>query len=85
MSVSLDTAYFREKVRICLRLAERLPWNSPTRYQFLLMAEDFQRRERELDPVSLPTSRDLFTPVAIVPVTVKFNASLIRAGVDYKF
>jgi outer membrane immunogenic protein len=26
-----------------------------------------------------------FTPVAGVPVTVKFNANLIRAGVDYKF
>jgi hypothetical protein len=59
MSVTIDAAYFREKVRICLRLAEGLPWNSPARYQLLLMAEDFQLRELELDPVSLPTSRDV--------------------------
>jgi hypothetical protein len=58
MSVTIDAAYFREKVRICLRLAEGLPWNSAARYQLLLMAEDFQRRELELDPVSLPTSCD---------------------------
>jgi hypothetical protein len=65
MSLTLDAAYFREKVRICLRLAEGLPWNSPARYQLLLMAEDFQRREQELDPVSLPTSRDGYCESAI--------------------
>jgi hypothetical protein len=26
-----------------------------------------------------------FTPVPAVPVTVKFNANLIRVGLDYKF
>jgi len=65
MSDTVDAAYFREKVRICLRLAEGLPWNSPARYQILLMAEDFQLRELELDPVSLPTSRDGYCDSAI--------------------
>jgi hypothetical protein len=45
----IDAVYFREKVRVCLRLAEGLPWNSPARYQLLLMAEDFRLREIELE------------------------------------
>jgi hypothetical protein len=49
MRPTIDPAYFREKVQICLRLATELPWNNPVRYQLLLMAEDFQRREIELE------------------------------------
>jgi hypothetical protein len=53
MRTAIDAAYFREKVRICLRLAAGLPWNSPERYQLLLMAEDFQFRETELETALL--------------------------------
>jgi hypothetical protein len=49
MSVAIDAAFFQEKVRICLQLARALPWNSPARYQLLLMAEDLQLREKELE------------------------------------
>jgi hypothetical protein len=49
MSVTIGAPYFREKIRVCLRLAEGLPWNSPARYQPLLLAEDFQLREREAE------------------------------------
>jgi hypothetical protein len=49
MSVTIDAAYFREKVRVCLRLARALPWNDPVRYQLLLMAQDFQLCEIELE------------------------------------
>jgi hypothetical protein len=47
--MSIDAAYFRDKVRVCLRLAEGLPWNSPVRYQLLQLAEDFQLRGKELE------------------------------------
>ena len=49
MNLTIDAAYFREKVRVCLQLAQGLPWDSPARYQLLLMAEDFQVREIELE------------------------------------
>jgi hypothetical protein len=49
----IEASYFREKVQICLRLAKRLPWNNPVRYQLLLMAEDFQKREKELETTAM--------------------------------
>jgi hypothetical protein len=49
MQSAVDAAYFREKVQICLRLATGLSWNNPARYQLLLLAEDFQKREKRLE------------------------------------
>jgi hypothetical protein len=49
MSITIDAAYVREKIRACLRLASALPWNNPMRYQLLLMAEDLRRCEKELE------------------------------------
>ena len=45
----INAAYFREKVQICLKLAKALSWDDPVRYQLLLIAEDFQKREMELE------------------------------------
>jgi hypothetical protein len=49
MKSTIDAAYFREKVQMCLRLATGLSWNNPVRYRLLLLAEDFQRREKQLE------------------------------------
>jgi hypothetical protein len=49
----IEASYFREKVQICLRLAKLLPWNNPVRYQLLLMAEDLQKREKELETTAM--------------------------------
>jgi hypothetical protein len=54
MSVSIDAAYFREKARICLRVARALQWNDPVRYQLLLMAEDFRLCEKEFEGRASP-------------------------------
>jgi hypothetical protein len=52
----MDAAYFREKAAICLRLANGLSWNNPSRSELLDLAEDFDRRAQELEahPTSLP-------------------------------
>jgi hypothetical protein len=49
MQFVINAAYFREKVQICLKLAKALSWDDPVRYQLLLIAEDFQKREMELE------------------------------------
>jgi hypothetical protein len=54
MSITIDGAYVREKIRACLRLASALPWNNPMRYQLLLMAEDLRRCEKELEGRASP-------------------------------
>jgi hypothetical protein len=54
MSITIDAAYFREKVRVCLQLARALPWDNLMRYQFLLMAEDFRRCEKEFEGRASP-------------------------------
>jgi hypothetical protein len=52
----MDAAYFREKAAICLRLANGLSWNNPSRSELLDLAEDFDRRAQELEahPTSPP-------------------------------
>jgi hypothetical protein len=46
----MDEAFFREKAAMCLRLAQGLSQNNPGRFQLLELAEDFDRRARELEP-----------------------------------
>jgi hypothetical protein len=45
----MDATYFRKKVAMCLRLAQRLSPKNPGRFQLLELAEDFNRRARELE------------------------------------
>jgi hypothetical protein len=45
----MDEAFFREKAAMCLRLAQGLSQNNPGRFQLLELAEDFDRRARELE------------------------------------
>jgi len=58
MQSAINAAYFRQKVQTCLQLAKVLPWNDPVRYQLLLMAEDFQKRETEFEEASLVRERN---------------------------
>jgi hypothetical protein len=45
----MDATYFREKAAMCLRLAHGLSPNNSGRFQLLELAEDFDRRARELE------------------------------------
>ena len=45
----MDANYFREKAALCLRLADGLALNNPGRFQLMDLAEDFQRRAKELE------------------------------------
>jgi hypothetical protein len=43
------TRNFREKAALCERLADGLSLNNPGRFQLLNLAEDFQKRAKELE------------------------------------
>ena len=45
----MDAKYFREKAALCLRLADGLSLNNPGRFQLMDLAEDFQKRAKELE------------------------------------
>jgi len=45
----MDAKYLREKAEVCLRLADGLSLNNPSRFQFMRMAEDFRQRAKELE------------------------------------
>jgi len=45
----MDANYCREKAALCLRLADGLALNNPGRFQLMDLAEDFQRRAKELE------------------------------------
>jgi len=45
----MDAKYLREKAEMCLRLADGLSLNNPSRFQFMRMAEDFRQRAKELE------------------------------------
>jgi len=49
MGVTMDAKYLREKAEMCLRLADGLSLNNPSRFQFMRMAEDFKQRAKELE------------------------------------
>jgi hypothetical protein len=45
----MDATYFREKAEMCLRLAQGLSQNNPGLFQLLKLADDFDRRAREVE------------------------------------
>jgi hypothetical protein len=49
MGVTMDAKYLREKAEMCLRLADGLSLNNPSRFQLLRTAEDFRQRAKELE------------------------------------
>jgi hypothetical protein len=49
MGVTMDAKYLREKAEMCLRLADGLSLNNPSRFQLMQMAEDFRQRAKELE------------------------------------
>jgi hypothetical protein len=49
MGVTMDAKYLREKAEMCLRLADGLSLNNPSRFQLMRMAEDFRQRAKELE------------------------------------
>jgi hypothetical protein len=51
MDAQLDAAYFRDKTKTCLRLANGLSWNNPARGKLMELAEDFERQAKQLEAV----------------------------------
>jgi hypothetical protein len=51
-----NTTYFRENAARCLRLADGLSLNNPSRVQLLELAQDFNRQAQELEAAN--TRRD---------------------------
>ena len=45
---AMDAKYFREKAKLCLRVADDLPLNNPDRFQLMDLADDFRERADEL-------------------------------------
>ena len=45
----MEAKYFREKAELCLRLADGLSLNNPSRFQLMDLAEDFRERAKELE------------------------------------
>jgi hypothetical protein len=45
----MDAKYFQERAKTCFRLAEGLSWNNPGRYHLMDIAENLQKRAKELD------------------------------------
>jgi hypothetical protein len=51
----MDAVSFREKAALCLRIAGGLSWNNPARFQFVELAERFERQAKELELQSVPS------------------------------
>jgi hypothetical protein len=49
MGVTMHAKYLREQAEMCLRLADGLSLNNPSRFQLMRMAEDFRQRAKELE------------------------------------
>jgi len=47
---AMDAKYFREKAEMCMRLADGLSLNNPSRFQLMDLADDFLERAKELEP-----------------------------------
>jgi hypothetical protein len=45
----MDAKHFREKAELCLRLADGLSLNNPSRFQLMDLAKDYRRRAKELE------------------------------------
>jgi hypothetical protein len=45
----MDAKYFREKAELCLRLADGLSLNNPSRFQLMNLAYDFREKAKELE------------------------------------
>ncbi len=50
------TTYFRENAARCLRLADGLSLNNPSRVQLLELAHEFNRRAQELEVANSETN-----------------------------
>ena len=49
--------HLREKATLCFRLADGLSLNNPSRFELMQMAEDFEKRAKELEAQSAQQNR----------------------------
>jgi hypothetical protein len=47
--MAMDANHLREKATLCFRLADGLSLNNPSRFELMQMAEDFEKRAKELE------------------------------------
>ena len=45
----MDAKYLRQRSELCLRLADGLSLNNPSRFELMRLAEDFRKRAKELE------------------------------------
>ena len=45
----MDAKYLRQQSELCLRLADGLSLNNPSRFELMRLAEDFRKRAKELE------------------------------------
>jgi len=45
----MDAKYLRQQSELCLRLADGLSLNNPSRFELMRLAEDFGKRAKELE------------------------------------
>jgi hypothetical protein len=55
--MTMDAKYLREKATLCFRLADGLSLNNPSRFELTQMAEDFEKRAKELEAQSAQQQR----------------------------
>jgi hypothetical protein len=47
--LTMNAKYFREQAELCLRLADSLSLNNPSRIQLMELADALRKRAKELD------------------------------------
>jgi hypothetical protein len=55
--MTMDAKHLREKATLCFRLADGLSQNNPSRFELMQMAEDFEKRAKELEAQSAQQNR----------------------------
>ena len=55
--MAMDAKHLREKATLCFRLADGLSLNNPSRFELMQMAEDFEKRAKQLEAQSAQQNR----------------------------
>ncbi len=60
----MDTRSLREKAALCLRIAQRLSWNNPSRMQLADLADRFDRQAKEIESQDPPQGDGMLATAA---------------------
>jgi hypothetical protein len=54
----MNSSSLREKAVLCLRIAQQLSWNNPSRLQLADLAGRFERQAKEIEALDDPARED---------------------------